>query len=195
MSIRYINIITIHQQYWIGIWYRTIRRLQVSVLRLKMLDRCIPSLHPSHCRMMIRLPVERSYWWFLHPSSAVYMLKYLWASYQTQNCFPGTARWLPTTHQGCSLHSVQTPWQVIIECTVGLNNSSVSDTFKILVKEHLTDSVETPYHILCVYAWFVDVTNYHLQNSLPINILTELGRLHYRVLNVVQKSILEMIGC
>ena len=75
-----------------------------------------------------------------------------------------------------SAKTVHVPWQLMVQNTVqAMKECSVSNSFYEIMREMNPSSVSD---LVTLYALFVDVVSYRLQNNMPVNTLSELRRLH-----------------
>ena len=80
-------------------------------------------------------------------------------------------------------------WEGIVNITLELvNEHSVSVTFSKIIQEMNSCNV---YHLFTLYALFVDVISFRVQNNLRVNIIYELGELHYVIHSNIGTSVLK----
>ena len=75
--------------------------------------------------------------------------------------------------------STRIDWEVIVQDTLCLSSFPLSDTFAKIVTELTKGSLHvTAGHVITLYALFIDVVTFCVQNNISVNISDELRRLH-----------------
>lgn len=68
-------------------------------------------------------------------------------------------------------------WEEMVNDTMLMSKSGLSDCFKVIFKE-LSNDVVKPCHMIAFYALLIDVTSRLVQNNHSVSILEELGKFH-----------------